>query len=257
MANQNEHIRFSVVIPVYNGARTIVRTINSVLAQSYPPNEVIVVDDASTDGTCSLVEGKYMSKVQLISLQVNGGSSAARNEGMELATGDYIAFIDADDTWHADKLQLIARALRDNPNIVLFFNRFTQEELEGKRLPEQLKVKELPFMELLPGNFIATSCIVVKNDDALRFQPDMRYTEDFDFCLRVAYRHNIYYTDEPLTQIYRAFTTRGGISGNKWLMRKGEMRAYARLVNLNVLFAPLVPVMWGYSMLKHLVKKMM
>ncbi len=82
----------------------------------------------------------------------------------------------------------------------------------------------------------------------------MRYTEDFDLCLRVCYKHNIYYTNLPLTKIFRGFTTKGGISSNKWLMRKGEMRAYRRLANLNPMFLLILPVLWVYSVLKHLIK---
>jgi teichuronic acid biosynthesis glycosyltransferase TuaG len=144
--------------------------------------------------------------------------------------------------------------LTAQPQIVMFFNRYTQEDINANELPSIIEAQKLSFIRLLPGNFIATSCITLRNDPSIRFEASMRYTEDYDLCLRVCYAHNIYYTDLSLTQIFRGFTTKGGISSNKWKMRKGELRAYSRLVKLNPLFLLLVPFLWLGSMLKHLVK---
>jgi teichuronic acid biosynthesis glycosyltransferase TuaG len=251
---ENTGIKFSVVIPVYNGVATIVRAIDSVLGQSHPPHQIIVVDDASTDDSCRLISQKYAGKVMLLEQVKNQGSSAARNAGMDVATGDYIAFLDADDIWHRDKLKLQNAVLTAQPQIVMFFNRYTQEDINANELPSIIEAQKLSFIRLLPGNFIATSCITLRNDPSIRFEASMRYTEDYDLCLRVCYAHNIYYTDLSLTQIFRGFTTKGGISSNKWKMRKGELRAYSRLVKLNPLFLLLVPFLWLGSMLKHLVK---
>ena len=246
---------FSVIIPVYNGAATICRAIDSVLAQSYTPQEIIVVDDASTDNTVELLQNKYAGEIQLIQKLTNQGSSATRNKGMDAATGDYIAFLDADDIWHKDKLMLLNTVLNAQPAITLFYHPFTQENIMNKGLPENITVYKLPFVKLLPGNFITTSCIVLKNNPAFRFEDDMRYMEDFDLCLRIGYKYKLYFVDIPLTQIFRAFTSPGGISANKWAMRKGEMRAYTRLVRLNPLFIVLLPFLLLGSMGKHILKK--
>ena len=245
---------FSVIIPVYNGVETISRAIDSVLAQSYPAYEIIVVDDASKDITAELVQSKYAGKVQFIQKLTNQGSSATRNKGMDAATGDYIAFLDADDIWHKDKLMLLNTVLMAQPGITLFYHPFTQENIIDKALPENITVYKLPFVKLLPGNFIATSCITVKNNASFRFEDDMRYMEDFDFCLRIGYKYKLYFVKIPLTQIFRPFTSAGGISANKWKMRKGEMRAYRRLVRLNPLFVGLVPFLLVSSLGKHLLK---
>ena len=251
---QHSGIKFSVIIPVYNGAATIGRAIDSILAQSYPPLEIIVVDDASKDNTAEIIQDKYADKVLFIQKIVNQGSSASRNKGMDVATGDYIAFLDADDAWHKDKLALINTILRSQPFITLFYHPFSLEHIMDKKLPENIVVYKFPFVKLLPGNTIATSCIVVRNDPAFRFEPGMRYTEDFDFCLRVGYKHKIYMVTIPLTQIFRPFTSEGGISENKWKMRKGEMKAYSRLLKLNPLFVFLLPFLLIGSIGKHVVK---
>ena len=252
---QHIGIKFSVIIPVYNGADTIERALDSMLAQSYPPVEIIVVDDASSDKTHEILQDKYSGKIQFIQKIVNQGSSAARNKGMEVATGDYIAFLDADDAWHPDKLMLMNTILLSKPDITLFYHPYTQDNIMDKKLPEDITVYKFPFVKLLPSNPIATSCVIIKNNTAFRFEPTMRYMEDLDLCLQVGYKYKIFMINIPLTQIFRPFTSQGGISGNKWKMRRGEMRAYRRLLKLNVLFLPLLPFLFLTSIGKHIVKK--
>jgi len=249
-----QDIKFTVIIPVYNAARTIERAISSVLGQSFPAFELIVIDDASTDKTCEILETNYQGKVTLIKKLFNSGSSATRNAGMDAATGDYFAFLDADDVWHKDKLMLLNTILQARPDIRLFYHPYTQEHILDKNLPEDITIYKLPFIKLLPGNIIATSCAVVRNAADFRFEPTMRYTEDFDLWLRIGYKYSIYFINIPLTQIFRPYTSKGGISENKWKMRKGELRAYRRLVRLNPLFISLLPFLYITSIGKHVYK---
>ncbi len=251
---QNGGIKFSVIIPTYNAESTISRAILSVLDQSYPAYEIIVVDDASSDGTVKLLETKFPGDIQLVQKIKNSGSSVSRNTGMNSATGDYIAFIDADDVWHKDKLMLMNTILQSQPNITLFYHPYTQEEITNKKLPENIVVYKLPFIKLLPSNPIATSCVVVRNDPSFRFEPTMRYTEDYDFCLRIGYKYKLYFINIPLTRIFRTFTSKGGISENRWKMRTGEMRAYARLAKLNPIFILLLPFLLVSSLGKQVYK---
>lgn len=247
-------IRFTVIIPAYNAAATIARTIRSVLAQSYKPYEIIVADDASSDATVEIVTREFATDVRLIKNTVNKGSSASRNLAMDVATGDYIAFVDADDYWHEHKLHILNEVLSKNKNIALIYHPYTQEDISTKdfsRLPE---LKTLPFATLLLYNRIATSCATIKNEPSFRFEPDMRYTEDYDLWLRIGYKRTLYFIDYPLTRIFRPFTSPGGISGNKWKMRKGEMKAQLRLLRLNPLFLFLLPLLFLLSLSKHVYK---
>ena len=107
----------SVVIPAYNCERYLGRAIRSVLAQTYPRIECIVVDDGSTDGTAEVID-RFGSAVRAIR-QENGGAAAARNAGIRTATGRYIAFLDADDYWLRNKLELQIHILEKNPDLVL------------------------------------------------------------------------------------------------------------------------------------------
>ena len=108
-------MKISVVIPAYNSEETIARAINSVLAQTRPADEIIVIDDGSMDKTAQIV-GSYGEKVILIR-QENAGVSVARNKGIEAATGDWIAFLDADDEWLPDKLKLQSEHLSRHPDL--------------------------------------------------------------------------------------------------------------------------------------------
>ena len=95
--------KFSVIIPVYNSAETLVRAVESVLAQTWPAHEIIVVDDGSSDKSLELVRS-FDEPVRVI-VQTNTGVSAARNRGAEAATGDWLAFLDADDYYYPDRLR--------------------------------------------------------------------------------------------------------------------------------------------------------
>lgn len=106
-------LRSSVIIPVYNGAPYLAAAIKSVLAQTCPPAEIIVVDDGSTDDSAAVAQ-VYAPRVQCVR-QTQQGPAAARNAGIDLATGDVLAFLDADDLWLPDKLSGQTTVLHDQP----------------------------------------------------------------------------------------------------------------------------------------------
>jgi hypothetical protein len=105
---------FSVIIPAYNSAGTLARAIESVLVQSWPAHEIIVVDDASMD-TTRQVAASYGDRVRYLRRERNSGVSAARNYGVEQATGDWLAFLDADDWYFPDRIKLHAEWIRQEP----------------------------------------------------------------------------------------------------------------------------------------------
>lgn len=98
-----ENIEISVVIPLYNKATSITSTIQSVLAQSYPYFEIVIIDDGSTDNSVQIVKLIDDKRIRLISKQ-NGGVSSARNYGIRMAKYEYLAFLDADDYWEPSYL---------------------------------------------------------------------------------------------------------------------------------------------------------
>ena len=112
-------MKYSVVIPLYNKEHYIASALRSVLAQTYPDYEVIVVDDGSTDNSLQACKTVQSDKIRIVQ-QANQGVSAARNKGIELAAGEYICFLDADDAWHPDYLQNIEIIVQKYPQSDIF-----------------------------------------------------------------------------------------------------------------------------------------
>ena len=112
----------SCVIPVFNGERYLGEALDSALAQTHSPLEIIVVDDGSTDGTAEVV-GRYAGRIEYLK-QPNLGYEAAKDSGIRLARGEFIAFLDADDVWHPAKLAIQVARMRSRPELDLCFTRF-------------------------------------------------------------------------------------------------------------------------------------
>jgi GT2 family glycosyltransferase len=130
-------IDFSVVIAVYNGEKTLNRAIDSVLAQTLPPLEVIVVDDGSTDETYRIA-ASYGPPVRVLR-QENRGVSAARNAGVQAAQGEWVAFLDADDYYYPHRLALAAELIRNHPEVDFVTADFDYRDLQGKLLRRSLE----------------------------------------------------------------------------------------------------------------------
>ena len=105
----------SVIVPAYNGERYLDEALRSAVGQSLPPSEVIVVDDGSTDGSAEIAE-RFGDPVRCIR-QENTGVAGARNRGLSAATGEFVAFLDHDDVWPPEKLEIQVAALRSNPDV--------------------------------------------------------------------------------------------------------------------------------------------
>lgn len=141
-------MRTSVLIPAYNCSRTIQATLDSVLGQSVTPDEVIVLDDGSTDETLSVVES-YKPRVSVVR-QSNMGVASARNVLCERASGDLVAFIDADDIWHVNYLEVQSRLFEKHPNAIAFFTGRVNFEGDDAYHWEHNPVDTLANAEIIP-----------------------------------------------------------------------------------------------------------
>jgi GT2 family glycosyltransferase len=192
----------SVVIPTYNHARYLVDAINSALAQSYPYVEIIVVDDGSTDDTAGVMT-QYGNRVRYIA-QANRGLSGARNTGILVAQGEYIALLDADDFWHPDYLQHVHAALAANPELGAVHTGMCFVDATGKA-QAQLGIATVPadqlYDRLLDGEFFAPSAVLVRRRvlaDVGLFDLDLRASEDWELWLRVARAYRFGGIAQPL-----------------------------------------------------------
>lgn len=191
-------IFFSIVIPAYNASESIVTTLDCVAAQTYQHFEVIIIDDKSADAEqlSAVVQSEKYSqlKINLVLSQEKLNGSGARNKGIELATGDYISFLDADDEWHKDKLlesvKVIEKLEAAGKQKFIIFSQVNiiQDGAFLKVMPMQPVARNETVAEYLFGcyGFIQTSTLVMKREYAqdIKFDPKYIRHQDYDFCIR-------------------------------------------------------------------------
>jgi len=191
----------SAVIPTFNRAQTLARALASVFAQSRPPDEVLVVDDRSTDGTPAVV--REFPQARLIALDRNGGAGRARNEGVRQATGKWIAFLDSDDAWHREKLERQLARVAAAPGIDLLCTGVTVHERGGRIDEHRGATPRAPagwtFADFQAYPFCPTTWLIRRDMflDAGRFDETLRNAEDLDFLARIA-RRRIEVLPQPL-----------------------------------------------------------
>ncbi len=200
----------SVVIPAFNAKRTIQRALDSVALQNWQPLEVIVVDDASTDGTADAVEDLAKSGVRLVRMSRNGGASAARNHGIRAAAGKYVAFLDADDTWLPEKLRHQIAALEANSRMSIVTCNSILVNAEGEVVRESHQ-RYAPvagaeaWKTLLAYNFIPTPTVVARKDrlmEAGEFNTALPLAEDLDMWIRLALLGEVGVLPQVLVKIH-------------------------------------------------------
>ncbi|MGD0870446.1 MAG: glycosyltransferase family A protein [Bryobacteraceae bacterium] len=192
------------MIPVYNGAALIRRSIESALAQTYPVSELIVVDDGSTDGTADIARS-YGSRVRYLH-QPNSGVAAARNHGIREAAAEWIAFLDHDDQWLPEKLQRQVMALQANPGSRLCYSAHWVHKLDGGKYYAYLSPGELwPAARM--RNPFPPSVVVLRKREALElggFDERLKGAscEDWDFFVRFLSAYPVTAVPEPLTNYF-------------------------------------------------------
>lgn len=187
-------MKYSVVIPLYNKEHYIAGTLRSVLTQTFPDYEVIVVDDGSTDHSLQACKEVRSDKIRVVQ-QVNQGVSAARNKGIELAAGEYICFLDADDTWHPDYLQNIETIVQKYPQSDIFVTAYriiyaNGRCKESRRLPQADGCLPSYWETLGKGyDFVWTSATTVRRTALLaagEFRLGEKIGQDLDLWARLA-----------------------------------------------------------------------
>lgn len=248
----------SVVIPVFRASKLVVAAIESVARQTVLPREVIVVDDASGDDTTSAVaalQALYPDQwLKLVCLTENRGAGEARNAGWNIAQGEWLAFLDADDTWKSNKLELQLMALQCRPEIVLCGHAFcfSWDSDANSVSDDPVSVQDVSAADVLWRNPFITPSVMVRRDVPLRFHAGQRYMEDHLLWMEIVL--NGYPTcklDANLAVIGKPQFGSGGLSGNLWAMEKAELKNYQYLhASGHIGFSALV-FFWSYSLLKY------
>jgi hypothetical protein len=206
-------VRISVVIPAHSAAATVARAILSVQAQTPAPDEILLVDDASEDDTAAIAERLGATTIRLT---VRQGAAAARNAGVDAATGDVIAFQDADDEWLPDKLARQLPLLENAAFVACGARLFAEDgtdlgPLYDGQIPDEGTES---WRGLLARNTIATPCVLVWRSafDAVGgFDPALPVAEDQDLWLRLARHGRLRYLDAPLVRVHRTPISVSGV----------------------------------------------
>ena len=226
--------KISVIIPNFNYARYLDQAIQSVLKQSYDNLELIVVNNGSTDNSLEILE-KYEHEIRLIN-QPNLGQSGARNSGLSLSTGEFIAFLDADDFWEPTKLE-IQSTLMNSATQLVYCGISPFKDLENERLQSVLpkyKGNCANYFIDLPGASIVLSgeSTALFSRDLLQnvglFDTELNSTAGWDFFRRCSRYTNFDFVSEPLVN-YRLHSSNMSNSNNKVIL--DMRRAYSKLFN--------------------------
>lgn len=220
----------SVVIPVYNGEKTIKETIESVLSQTWQDFEILVINDGSTDSTLEVVKSIPDSRIKIFSYN-NAGPSASRNRGISYAAGEFIAFLDADDLWTPDKLEAQLKALQNNPQAAVAYSWTNHIDKSGNflRTGSQIAVNGNAYEKLLLVNFFEHGSNPLICKQALLevggFDESLRQGEDWEMWLRLAARYDL--VAVPLRQIlYRVYNK--SASSNVLKLESGSRQVIER-----------------------------
>lgn len=239
----------SIITPCYNGAKYIGETIDSVISQTYPDWEMIIVDDGSKDNSAQIVR-EYAEKDSRITLvqQENAGSAAARNNGIRRAEGQYIALLDADDLWHPDFLEKQIAFMKEKDAVCVFcsYRRIDENSKEimrpthSKPVVTKKDMKVMNYIGCLSGLYDTTRHGKVFLKESLKsIRDDYAYWYDI-----VALEDRAYGNPEILAD-YRVLS--GSTTGNKKKLIKKQYQFYRTYLKENPVTAAINVVRWGLA----------
>lgn len=229
--------KVSIITPLYNGEKFVAKTIESVLAQTYQDWEMIVVNDGSKDNGPAIVE-QYCAKENRILLvnQSNGGSAAARNNGIRRATGRYIALLDADDVWMPDFLESQIALMNEKQAVLVYGSHLRIDENDKEILKPFIVPEKVTYRDMLKTCSI--SCLTGLYDTMpygkVYLREDFRsLRDDYVFWLEIIKKCGVAYGNQKIIGAYRILGQ--STSRNKKKMIKPQFRVYREAEGLSLL----------------------
>ena len=203
-------IKFSIIIPTYNRIDKLRRAVNSVLQQTYSNYEILVIDDGSTDSTQKEFSNFNLETLRYICIENSGGPAKPRNIGVNNSTGDWIAFLDSDDYWLPNKLEVISNEIKNNQFDVICHNEFMLDGLTGNKRINIYgpAIKDMYKYLLYCGNRLSTSATAVKSsfikNNSIKFDEDSKYlmVEDYDYWLSIALKRGSFKFIKDVLGVY-------------------------------------------------------
>jgi len=229
-AADDNPVAVSVILPTYNRADLLQRSIGSVLRQTADDLELIVVDDGSEDHTADVIDACEDPRLRYLKLERNSGLSAARNAGLDYARGQFLAFQDSDDEWHQSKLERELQAFDSNPGAAVVYGDMIRHLQDGSRMrlrsPDIVRGRLInPQTGFWQTYMLAMQpCLIRRNRLMdLRFDEELHLFEDLDLHLRLAFENDYVSIGEPLVTYHES----DGLTADP----TREHRARWRLVN--------------------------
>lgn len=228
-------MKFSIILPVYNKANTIVQAIDSIYSQTCQDFEIIIINDGSTDNLLDVLN-KYAKPIKVIS-QENKGVSVARNRGVDSAVGEYVCFLDADDMWYPNHLEVILNMMNRFPEVGYFGTCHKSSFPDGTVIDGNTRINKLGdviFVEDLIGfvnkygGVLNTNSVCVKRsiitDEKIYFEPGEKLGEDVDVWYRIALKHPIAISTKMTTLYRREYSTATVVTSNAtdWCFAKRQ-----------------------------------
>ncbi len=257
-----DKVPVSVVIPCYCCSETVLRAVDSVRKQSYLPEELILVNDASSDdGKTLRVLAKIkedlssLFDVKVVKLQNNSGPATARNKGWDIAAQPYTAFLDADDSWHPEKLKVQYKWMMNNPECVLSGHQCIVWDEQA--VNEQLELKDVKASVLNPWHIMlknpfSTPTVMVSNKVSTRFREGSFYAEDYLLWQQVVFSEGMVARIElPLAYTHKELYGVQGLSSHMWAMEKGELSNYWILYRQSFVSFGIALLLTVYSLMKY------
>jgi glycosyltransferase involved in cell wall biosynthesis len=249
----------SVVIPFYNNSNTIYRAIVSILNQTLSPREIIIIDDCSSKKESNNLN-KILKEIDQKKIKINkflskqnSGPGTSRNIGWNKASGKYIAFLDADDSWHIKKVE-IQYNFMESKNILFSSHESTYKYRNTfDNYNVNYEYKKINIINMFLYNQFTTPTVMVRRSIFLRFENKKYYTEDYLLWLEILlFKYNIYLIKLTLTYLHKPSIGVSGLSRNLNLMRQGEIETFKILLRKKLIKKSTYLLLLIYSYIKQL-----
>jgi glycosyltransferase involved in cell wall biosynthesis len=223
------------------------------------PAEVLLINDASRDDTAKVLtelSSRFSGWIKVLELPQNCGPSTARNTGWSRAAQPYIAFLDADDSWHPQKIEVQYQWMAARPEVCLSSHRYIYGDTSTPASvnPDSIVSKRISFKRLLLSNLFSTPNVMLRRDIPERFRDGKRYAEDYLLWLSIAAGHECHLLDIKLTYLHKAPFGASGLSADMWYMERGELAVYNDLYEKGLISVFQFLILVPYSLSKFMLR---
>tara|TARA_R110002033_G_scaffold169897_3_gene211452 strand:+ start:250644 stop:251414 length:771 start_codon:yes stop_codon:yes gene_type:complete len=239
--------KVSIITPSFNSSKFITTCINSLINQTFSDWEQIIIDDFSSDNTVEIINqyAKSDERIKIIKLESNKGAGYARNKGIEIASGKYIAFLDSDDFWHREKLEKQISFLKSNEYSVVFSQYYI---IEGSDITPKYKInspKKVTYKKMLKNDYIGFLTFMYDVEKVGKiFMPEIRRRQDWAYKLKILKTvQKAYGLQEPLAY-YRVGNT--SLSSNKFKLLKYNFKVYHEELKYSFLKSIILMIVFLY-----------